>query len=567
MKLISYFIIWTVISFCTKNSLNHEKKEELGLLIGRTNRLTISGTAVKGVIRNGLVQVFPLASDGTCDRTRLLASDSTDEDGDYSIKYSRTNSIVCVVVSPSSTGKTTVFDEKSGRNLAVGNSSKFELITVIPESKINSNPTKSRPISPFSKFLSARFAALVKADKTTDQSALYKKASKEIVIRFGLSSGLSGVKAGISDSSYPELEDLDLDVKNPSNPITAKYLSVLSGFSYLANKYKKGSSVEITDIDSVLTGFSKDFEDGLFDGLNSQGGAVTIGEGTTPLTLPSAPLTGTLLPAIQSYFSEGGTFSIGSSQSPSNLTITSSSLTAQTLFVDNTPISSSAVAVPNAYYQWGFNGNLNSSTANVLTGSFVQTGAGPIPGYSATVKEGSSSAGFTAASTAYNNGGYISLGALNLGSAFSIALWINTTQPHASYTQKLQVLVSNRLGTAGTDDGFTMSVNQFNSELRNISLVMGDGSASYSIDSASNLLQYGVWMHIVAAIDKTAQTAKLYVNGTLIGSSSTPAVFSTNTLLRVGEMANFFHFTGSIDDMRIFNSVLSAAEVQALYAQ
>ncbi len=567
MKLVSCFIIAIGFSFCTKNSSDQAKTESLGLLIGRANRLTVNGTAVKGVIRNGLVQVFPLASDGTCDRSRVLASESTDSNGNYSIKYPRTNSIICVIISPADAGNTTMYDEKSGRNIKMEKSSKFELITVLPESKITSNPAKTRAVSPFSKLLSSRFAALVKANGTADQNTLYKKASKEIVIRFGLSSGLSGVKASITDSSYPELEDLDLDINNPSSPVTAKYLSILSGFSYLANKYKKGSSVEVTDIDSVLTGFSKDFEDGLFDGLSSTGSAIAIGAGTSQLTLPATPLTSTLLPAMQNYFSEGGTLSTGSSLSPSNLTISSTSLASQIQFIDNTPISSSTTAVPNAYYQWGFNGNLNSSTSNVLTGSFVQTGSGPIPGYSATVKEGSNSAGFTVSSTAYNNGGYVSFGAVNLGSAFSISLWINTTQPHASYTEKLQTLVSNRSATTGNADGFAITVNQYNSESKNISLTIGDGTTPYSIDSSANLLQYGVWMHIVATIDKTAQSAKLYVNGTLIGSSSAPAVFSTNTLLRVGEMANFFHFTGSIDDMRIFNSVLSAAEVQAIYAQ
>lgn len=102
---------------------------------------------------------------------------------------------------------------------------------IVSNFNIASNPAKTRTVSPFSKLLSSRFAALVKANGTADQNTLYKKASKEIVIRFGLNSGLSGVKASITDSSYPELEDLDLDINNPSNPVTAKYLSVLAGSS------------------------------------------------------------------------------------------------------------------------------------------------------------------------------------------------------------------------------------------------------------------------------------------------------------------------------------------------
>lgn len=91
---------------------------------------------MKGVIRNGSVQVFSLSSDGTCDRSRVLASDFTDENGDYSVKYNKTNSIVCIVVSASSSGNTVMHDEKSGQDLKMDKSSKFELITVILDWKI-----------------------------------------------------------------------------------------------------------------------------------------------------------------------------------------------------------------------------------------------------------------------------------------------------------------------------------------------------------------------------------------------------------------------------------------------
>jgi len=85
--------------------------------------------------------------------------------------------------------------------------------------------------------------------------------------------------------------------------------------------------------------------------------------------------------------------------------------------------------------------------------------------------------------------------------------------------------------------------------------------------SVSNNLTISQWSHLVGTYD--GDTVKLYHNGQLIGTSSK----SWNT---IGTNVNLMHFTkvsgvynnkfsGSIDDFRIYDRILTPQEVQTLY--
>jgi len=75
------------------------------------------------------------------------------------------------------------------------------------------------------------------------------------------------------------------------------------------------------------------------------------------------------------------------------------------------------------------------------------------------------------------------------------------------------------------------------------------------------------WYHVVGAYDAAANTATLYLNGTLdktvTGGGTGTAASGT---LRIGENNSGAEgFPGIIDDVRVYNRALSAAEVTALY--
>jgi len=93
-------------------------------------------------------------------------------------------------------------------------------------------------------------------------------------------------------------------------------------------------------------------------------------------------------------------------------------------------------------------------------------------------------------------------------------------------------------------------------------------------NSASNPLGQGVstsplnsikWHHIVGTHDNTSM--KLYVDGALVGTSPTPAgsgPYYTLDNYNVGYWGGSY-WKGSMDDLRFYKRVLSAAEVSQLY--
>lgn len=331
---------------CRNDYTSKDKLSNFELLFVRNIRASVSGTAVKGIIKNASVTVSPLSKDGSCSSS-VISSGTTDESGNYSLNYIKTGSAVCLTVSGHTNGKTAMFDEKTNADVSVSSSSGLKMVTVIPESRLQNNTRKNMLASPFSRLISQRLQALVKeAGSGADIDKLHKKASKEAVIRFGLSTGLSVSSgknladtrtAAVAAADYPELDDIDIDLKKPDSPLTAKYISVLAGFSYLANQTKSGSTSSASDIDKVITAFASDFEDGLFDGKTSEGKPITIGSGASQVTFSSTPLTTVLLPAIVSYVQEGGKISAGlpNTSAPA---VTAAQVTAQTEFIDNKPI-------------------------------------------------------------------------------------------------------------------------------------------------------------------------------------------------------------------------------------
>jgi WD40 repeat protein/fibronectin type 3 domain-containing protein len=81
--------------------------------------------------------------------------------------------------------------------------------------------------------------------------------------------------------------------------------------------------------------------------------------------------------------------------------------------------------------------------------------------------------------------------------------------------------------------------------------------------NGSQSLPANTWSHLAASYDGT--TLRLYVNGSLAGSQAvTGTLAATASPLRIGGNAVWGeYFAGLIDEVRIYNRVLSAAEIQA----
>ncbi len=85
---------------------------------------------------------------------------------------------------------------------------------------------------------------------------------------------------------------------------------------------------------------------------------------------------------------------------------------------------------------------------------------------------------------------------------------------------------------------------------------------------ASSNFSVGKWYHVVCMADSKGH--RLYVNGNLVASSSlTPTTVTDTAEMDIGELAfspgNYSFFTGAIDDVRVYNHVLSPDEIKRLY--
>lgn len=135
----------------------------------------------------------------------------------------------------------------------------------------------------------------------------------------------------------------------------------------------------------------------------------------------------------------------------------------------------------------------------------------------------------------------------------TISAWINLSSGIGSYAG---VVVK---GTAG----------------RNYSLAVNAGGLSYlwtqGITSANNpvmsvTFSTGTWYHLVAVRDVGGAGGVIYVNGVQVFSDSGSAGGANSEVLGIGIGGNGFgYFKGLIDEVRIYNRALTAAEVAGLY--
>jgi fibronectin type 3 domain-containing protein len=97
----------------------------------------------------------------------------------------------------------------------------------------------------------------------------------------------------------------------------------------------------------------------------------------------------------------------------------------------------------------------------------------------------------------------------------------------------------------------------------------GPGTAGGGTFGSGNVNAYGpsalpagTWTHVATTYDGT--TVRLYVGGTLVASApATGSILSSSSPLSIGGTAAYGeYFNGRIDDVRVYNRALSAAEIQ-----
>jgi len=161
------------------------------------------------------------------------------------------------------------------------------------------------------------------------------------------------------------------------------------------------------------------------------------------------------------------------------------------------------------------------------------------------------------------NGSYADIPAdvANTTQSFTVCAWVNL-----SSTSGFQTFVSEDSGYQSAfflqkraDSGtfaFTMPINGAN----------GPGTALYADSGISPTA--GTWYHVTGVYDATAQSLSVYVNGVLSGQAFSAAPSPANGHTGIGH-GQYNHgyvdwVNGAIDDVRFYNSALSAADILAI---
>ena len=94
-----------------------------------------------------------------------------------------------------------------------------------------------------------------------------------------------------------------------------------------------------------------------------------------------------------------------------------------------------------------------------------------------------------------------------------------------------------------------------------------DGNAAIS-PASGTVIPAGAWRHVVVTIDSGATNGvKWYVNGSAESNTNTATIDNSNTdPVMIGKLgAANYYAKGLIDEVALFNSILSASDVTAIY--
>jgi Ca2+-binding RTX toxin-like protein len=161
---------------------------------------------------------------------------------------------------------------------------------------------------------------------------------------------------------------------------------------------------------------------------------------------------------------------------------------------------------------------------------------------------------------------YIKVGdndALDFGTGdLSISTWIKTT------STGLDVLVDKRIEASGPVQGYVFAIQN-----GNLGFQLGDGQgfSNYGYGS-STFVADGEWHHVAVTVDRDlTDGGKFYIDGVQVATfnpTTRQGSLDNSIALTIGkrsDSSNPGHFTGSLDEVRLFDEALSATEISELH--
>jgi hypothetical protein len=155
---------------------------------------------------------------------------------------------------------------------------------------------------------------------------------------------------------------------------------------------------------------------------------------------------------------------------------------------------------------------------------------------------------------------WISTDAFDLGSSFSLSLWAKVNSAHSN----IQTLVANTSGGAPAE-GFRFFINEYQTTNGSIRFETQKDLAGDVAFSPIGTFAFDQWNHLAVVVDGLNGIARLYYNGEDVTVNSTILNdFNSVGSLELGRMLSNFELSGGIDDVRIYNNLLTPFDVSIL---
>jgi hypothetical protein len=209
------------------------------------------------------------------------------------------------------------------------------------------------------------------------------------------------------------------------------------------------------------------------------------------------------------------------------------------------------------YYQ--FESNLNDSIGSTNLTSAGTSGLTYVGG-----RVGSSAVYLSNEAVLVASPGTSTLNLLNgtsmtFGNSYTVALWVQPTKIQSSITSYIFTTLVGSTNTANVSCAIGFDNTKFYATINNVNSVSSTVGPTPST---------GTWYHVAmtATSTKGSGTIALYVNGVLQGTLSGAITTSSANAILFGNFSTSGsnQFAGYLDDVRIFNRVLTYSEISAL---
>ena len=140
-------------------------------------------------------------------------------------------------------------------------------------------------------------------------------------------------------------------------------------------------------------------------------------------------------------------------------------------------------------------------------------------------------------------------------SDFTIQYWLRTSSTGTTGGQWYN-------GHSIVDNEVAGVTSDFGTSLNGSKLAFGIGNPDTTILSTSNIND-GTWKHVTVTWKQSTGVMQIYINGALEASGvASTAARTASSFIKIGTSNNFgSYFNGDIDDLRIWNNVLTATDI------